>query len=195
MIADSYDPPRLLIGETPVWKPKILASYYGEGDELDLAFNFILLESPFEADAMHEVIETTLAALPQGCQAVWAGGNHDVSRFPTRWAGNSPARARAAPLMLLTLPGTPFLYAGDEILMPDTDVPRDRLKDPLGVQLYPMPFGRDPERTPWPPAPRAPQHRITTTVGVTPAPATAPPARAARRARTPGATTGRGCPR
>jgi alpha-glucosidase len=148
MIADSYDPPRLLIGETPVWKPKILASYYGEGDELDLAFNFILLESPFEADAMHEVIETTLAALPQGCQAVWAGGNHDVSRFPTRWAGNSPARARAALLMLLTLPGTPFLYAGDEILMPDTDVPRDRLKDPLGVQLYPMPFGRDPERTP-----------------------------------------------
>ncbi len=148
VIADSYDPPRLLIGETPVWKPTILASYYGEGDELDLAFNFILLETPFDADAMHEVIETTLAALPQGWQAVWAGGNHDVSRFPTRWAGNSPTRARAALLMLLTLPGTPFLYAGDEILMTDTAVPPDRLRDPIGVQLYPMPFGRDPERTP-----------------------------------------------
>ncbi|MCU1458152.1 MAG: glycosidase [Actinomycetia bacterium] len=147
-IADSYDPPRLLLGETPVWKPSILASYYGEGDELDLAFNFILLESPFEADAMHQVIETTLAALPRGCQAVWAGGNHDVPRFATRWGGNSPARARAAMLMLMTLPGTPFLFAGDEILMQDTALTQEQLRDPLGVKLYPMPVGRDPERTP-----------------------------------------------
>lgn len=147
-IADEYDPPRILIGETTVFEPAKLAAFYGRADELDLAFNFMLFEAPFEADAMHAVIERTLAALPPGCQAVWAGGNHDLTRFPTRWAGNSPDKARAALLMLLSLPGTAFLYAGDELLMTDTEVSQDRLLDPVGVEYFPLPVGRDPERTP-----------------------------------------------
>ncbi len=147
-IAHQYDPPRLLIGETPVFEPSTLATYYGQGDELDLAFNFIHLLAPFEADAMHEVVSATLAALPAGCQPVWAGSSHDVSRFPTRWAGGSPQRARAALLMLLTLPGTPFLYAGDELLMTDTAVPSEQLRDPLGLMQSSVWGGRDPQRTP-----------------------------------------------
>jgi alpha-glucosidase len=58
--------------------------------------------------------------------------------------------------MLLTLPGSVFLYYGDELGMPDTDVPEERLEDPVGKRLYPV-YGRDPERTPmpWTPGPGA----------------------------------------
>jgi alpha-glucosidase len=58
--------------------------------------------------------------------------------------------------MLLGLRGTPFLYYGDEIGMPDTDVPKDRIVDPVGLFHGPS-VGRDNERTPmhWSPGPGA----------------------------------------
>ena len=149
-IADEYDPPRLLIGETPVFDMPTIASFYGSGDELDLAFNFIHLFAPFDADTMPGIIDATLAALPAGCQPVWAGGNHDLSRVPTRWAGGDPARARAALVMLLTLPGTPFLYMGDELLLTDSAVARNEIRDPLGLKSASLWGGRDPQRTPMP---------------------------------------------
>ena len=68
-------------------------------------------------------------------------------RFPTRWCDDDPAKTRAALVMLLGLRGTPFLYYGDEIGMPDTDVPVERILDPVGVFHGPR-LGRDPERTP-----------------------------------------------
>jgi alpha-glucosidase len=87
---------------------------------------------------------------------VWTGGNHDNHRFPTRWCDNDPERTRSALVMLLTLRGTPFLYYGDEIGMIDTDVPADRILDPVGV-FHGARMGRDDERTPmqWTPAPGA----------------------------------------
>jgi alpha-glucosidase len=57
-------------------------------------------------------------------------------------------------MMLLTLPGTAFLYYGDELGLPDTDVPRERLEDPVGKRFYPV-YGRDPARTPMPWSPAA----------------------------------------
>ena len=87
---------------------------------------------------------------------MWTGGNHDNHRFPTRWCKNDPARTRAALVMLLGLRGTPFLYYGDEIGMVDTDVPTDRILDPVGV-FHGARMGRDDERTPmqWSPEPGA----------------------------------------
>jgi alpha-glucosidase len=87
---------------------------------------------------------------------VWTGGNHDNHRFATRWGQNDPARARTALVMLMGLRGTPFLYYGDEIGMPDTNVPKDRILDPVGV-FHGARMGRDDERTPmhWSPAPGA----------------------------------------
>jgi alpha-glucosidase len=73
-------------------------------------------------------------------------------RFPSRWCDGDPVRARCALMMLLTLPGTAFLYYGDELGLPDTDVPRERLEDPVGKRFYPV-YGRDPARTPMPWAP------------------------------------------
>ena len=117
--ADSYDEPRLLIGETPVPVDK-LAEYYGDGtDELGLAFNFDFISAPFRAAEMRAIVEETEAALPPGTWPAWTGSNHDMFRFPTRWAEDDPAKIRLALLLLLCLRGTPVLYQGDEIGMGD----------------------------------------------------------------------------
>jgi alpha-glucosidase len=146
-LADSYDPPRVLIGETYVLEPEQFASFYGQGDELNLAFNFMLLHSKLDATQLRTAVEDAEGLLPANCWPTWTGGNHDSHRFPTRWARNDPDRTRTALLMLLGLRGTPFLYYGDEIGMIDTDVPVERILDPVGKFLGPR-LGRDNERTP-----------------------------------------------
>jgi alpha-glucosidase len=153
-VADSYDPPRMLVGETFVFDVPTVASFYGAGDELNLAFNIPFLHTPFEAKALRTVVEETEAEVPPGSWPVWTAGNHDLSRFPTRWGEGDSAKARCALMMILTLRGAAFLYYGDEIGMPDTDVPKERLRDPVGIRFYPL-AGRDPERTPmhWSAAP------------------------------------------
>ncbi|HEY5012933.1 MAG TPA: alpha-amylase family glycosyl hydrolase [Acidimicrobiia bacterium] len=148
-IADSYDPPRILVGETYVLEPELFASFYGRGDELNLAFNFMLLHSDFSAGQLRAAVEASERLLPADCWPVWTGGNHDNHRFATRWGGDDPRHARAALFMLLTLRGTPFLYYGDEIGMPDTDVPQERILDPVGL-IHGRRLGRDAERTPMP---------------------------------------------
>ena len=148
-LADGYDPNRVLIGETYVLDPTQLGSFYGNDDELNLAFNFTLLHSKFEAPALRSSIEEAEKNLPDNAWPVWTGGNHDNHRFPSRWCGDDPAQTRAAMVMLMGLRGTPFLYYGDEIGMPDTEIPQDRVLDPVGV-FHGARVGRDPERTPMP---------------------------------------------
>ena len=148
-IADSYDPPRLLLGETSVHRLDDLIPYYGRGDdELNLAFNFVFIESAFEADVLRAVVEGTEARIPTGAWPVWTGSNHDVSRFASRWAGGDPAKARLALLILMTLRGTPVLYQGDEIGALDTELAQGDILDPVGRRFWPAYVGRDPERTP-----------------------------------------------
>ncbi len=147
-LADGYDEPRLLIGETPV-PVDTLAAYYGEGaDELGLAFNFNFISAPLSAGDMRAIVDETEAALPPGAWPAWTGSNHDMFRFPTRWADDDPRRVRVALLMLLSLRGTPVLYQGDEIGMANVAVAREDLRDPLGVRFYPYYEGRDAGRTP-----------------------------------------------
>jgi alpha-glucosidase len=146
-IADSYDPPRVLIGETYVLDPKDFATFYGNGDELNLAFNFMMLHAEFNTPELREVVEFAEKLIPANAWPVWTGGNHDEHRFPTRWGGNDPRKARVAMLMLMALRGTPFVYYGDEIGMIDTNVPADRILDPVGKFHGPR-YGRDDERTP-----------------------------------------------
>ncbi len=148
-LADSYDPARILVGETYVLEPERFASFYGQGDELNLAFNFMLLHSDFDAAQLRTAVEASEGLLPASCWPVWTGGNHDNHRFASRWGHGDPRRARTGLLMLLTLRGTPFLYYGDEIGMLDTEVPTDRLLDPVAL-IHGKRVGRDPERTPMP---------------------------------------------
>jgi alpha-glucosidase len=145
-IADSYTPQRLLLGETWMGDLGKMASYYGQNDELDLAFNFPFVFAEFEADALAGVVDQTLAKLPAGASPVWMASNHDISRSATRWAGGDERKARLALMILATLPGTTTFYYGDEIAMTDVAVPkqlrRDQMTPGVGTE------GRDAERTP-----------------------------------------------
>ena len=147
-VADSYDPPRLLLGETWVGDVAQLASFYGHDDELQLAFNFPLVFAKFGADDLAAVVGRTLDALPAGGCPVWTASNHDVDRFPSRWCGGDGAKIRLALLVIATLPGTLVLYYGDEIGMTDVMVPPELSRDTLGgTSARPS---RDRARTPMP---------------------------------------------
>jgi len=83
----------------------------------------------------------TEAALPDNAWPVWMLSNHDIVRFPTRMAGGDERKARAALFVLLALRGTPVLYYGDELGMPQATIPAGRERDMAG---------RDGARTPLP---------------------------------------------
>jgi alpha-glucosidase len=135
---------RILVGETYVLDVDQLIPYYGTGeDQLHLAFNFLFVHAEFSADDLRPIVEAIEAKLPVGAWPVWTGSNHDAGRLATRWAGGDEAKARCALLMLLTLRGTPFLYYGDEIGLPEVDVPEALRRDPV-------PSNRDGCRTPMP---------------------------------------------
>jgi glycosidase len=132
------------VGETYVLALDQLFPFYGSGeDELHMAFNFLFVHSDLDAGEMRAVVEGVEGGLPELSWPVYTGSNHDAGRLATRWAGDDEAKARCALLLLLTLRGTPFLYYGDEIALPEVDVPPER-------QLDPVPDNRDGCRTPMP---------------------------------------------
>ncbi|MGZ4618415.1 MAG: alpha-amylase family glycosyl hydrolase [Frankiaceae bacterium] len=156
-IAESYPSPRLLLGETWVGDFARLAAFYGQGDELQLAFNFPFIFARFTVDELAEVVAQTLAHIPAGACPVWTGSNHDVGRFPTRWCGGDERKIRLALLVLATLPGTTVLYYGDEIGMTDVDVPPEMQRDQMTLGGLENRGNRDRARTPmhWDPSPTA----------------------------------------
>lgn len=143
-IADSYSPPRLLLGETWMGDLARMAAYHGHGDELQLSMNFPFIFADFTAQTLARVVAETLAALPAGECPVWTASNHDISRFPSRWAAGDERKARLALLVLAMLPGTLILYYGDEIAMEDVPVPPDLRRDHMTAGDE----GRDHARTP-----------------------------------------------
>ncbi|HEX8573254.1 MAG TPA: alpha-amylase family glycosyl hydrolase [Allosphingosinicella sp.] len=82
----------------------------------------------------------------------WAFSNHDAPRVASRWlAGRDPgAFARQAMLLLMSLRGNIFLYQGEELGLPQADVPFERLRDPEAIANWPETQGRDGARTPMP---------------------------------------------
>ncbi len=145
------DPEPVLVGETWVHELDRLASFYGDGvDELHLAFNFVFIAATFDAGALAPVVATTEELLPELAWPVWTLGNHDVTRYPTRWAEGDPHKTRLALMLLLTLRGTPVLYYGDELGMPEAGIPPDRIVDPVGLLGDPERDNRDGARTPMP---------------------------------------------
>jgi alpha-glucosidase len=150
-VSDAYDPPRILVGETWALDLAELPAYYGiHQDELHLAFNFPFATAPFEAEVLRHVVEETEKRLAFRGWPVWTASNHDIGRMATRWCDGDERKVRVALLVLLTLRGTPFLYAGDEIGLPDAQVPREQLRDPVGILHWPQNPGRDGSRTPMP---------------------------------------------
>jgi alpha-glucosidase len=151
VVSDEYHPPRILVGETWALDLAGLSAYYGtRADELHLAFNFPFATAPFEPGTLRDVVEETETRLALRGWPVWTASNHDIGRLATRWADGDESKVRAAIMLLLTLRGTPVLYAGDEIGLPDGRVPRERLRDPVGIRHWPSNPGRDGCRTPMP---------------------------------------------
>jgi alpha-glucosidase len=143
------EPDRILVGETYVLDVDQLIPYYGSGeDQLHLAFNFLFVHAALDAGELRSVVEAIEAKLPAGAWPVWTGSNHDAGRLATRWAEGDEARARAALLMLMTLRGTPFLYYGDEIALPDVPIDPARSLDPVPRRTGNPERGRDGFRTP-----------------------------------------------
>ena len=143
-LAETYDPPRLLLGEAYSLDVEQWAGYFGEqGDELDLAFAFMLTHADLDAAQMRTIVAEVEAALPADAWPCWTGSNHDIGRLATRWADGDDARVRCALMMLLTLRGTPCLYYGDELGLTAGEVPKNRILDVAQPS-------RDPGRTPMP---------------------------------------------
>ena len=92
-----------------------------------------------------------LAKYPEHWPSI-AFSNHDVARTPTRFGGPdaSPHLARLMLAILLTLKGTALLYQGEELGLPEAELPRNQLRDPVGDLYYPVNKGRDGCRTPMP---------------------------------------------
>jgi alpha-glucosidase len=143
-VVDEFDG-RLLIGELYLPFAR-LVTYYGTAlDGAHLPFNFALLRAPWNAEAIAGIVRDYEAALPPGAWPNWVLGNHDRPRVAGRVG---PAQAKNAALLLLTLRGTPTLYYGDEIAMPQVEIPPDRVRDPFEINVPGKGVGRDGARTP-----------------------------------------------
>jgi alpha-glucosidase len=121
-------------------------------DELHQAFNFGWLGTDWSAPDFAQVINSSIAALAtaQASPPTWVLSNHDVVRHPTRYGGGPVglARARAATLVMLALPGSAYLYQGEELGLEQVDVPPEARQDPSWFRTGEP--GRDGCRVPLP---------------------------------------------
>ncbi|MBT2502534.1 glycoside hydrolase family 13 protein [Curtobacterium sp. ISL-83] len=171
-VLDEYDPPRAAIAEA--WTPAPRRVLYARPTELGQAFNFDLLEAPFDPSVFRTLIEQNLAMAEQsGASSTWVLSNHDVVRHASRYGlpsgidldawllseGTNPPldraqglrRARAATLLLLALPGSTYVYQGEELgLHEAAAIPLDQLQDPKWIRSGHTVKGRDGCRVPIP---------------------------------------------
>jgi alpha-glucosidase len=168
-VCDTY-PGRFLIGE--VWLPDQEAfARYLRPDELHTAFNFAFLGCPWEPERLRAVIQETLTTLAgHGAPATWVLSNHDVVRPVTRYGradtswdnddrkDGAPSdlklgerRARAAALLSGALPGSVYVYQGEELGLPEVeDLPDELRQDPMWERSGHTVPGRDGCRVPIP---------------------------------------------
>jgi alpha-glucosidase len=158
-VVDSYPGDRVLVGEVWTLRARQTALYCGR-DQLHLAFDLPdAVRTPWEAAAWRPYVERLYEDLRKvDSVPAWVLGNHDTPRQRTRFG--SEARARAAAVLLLTLPGTSFLYAGEELGLEDAVIPAERRVDPGGRDgcRAPIPWTSAPDHgwpadpwLPWPP--------------------------------------------
>jgi alpha-glucosidase len=171
-IADGYEPPRVFVAEA--WVPTVerLARYV-RPEQLHGAFNFHFLMTPWRSNPLRETIDESLAGLAAvETIPTWVLSNHDVPRVVTRLGRPQPdvrqwlddaapddapdletgtRRARAAALLMLSLPGGAYVYQGEELGLSDVlDLPDELLQDPTWERSGRTHRGRDGARVPIP---------------------------------------------
>jgi alpha-glucosidase len=172
-VIDTY-PDRMATGELWAEGSDERFAAYVRPDELHLAFNFRLAGTPFDAKAVRAGVESSLAAIAGvGATPTWTLANHDVARPVTRYGGGATgvARARAMLLLELALPGVVYLYNGEELALPDVDLPDEVLQDPVWERTGHAERGRDGARVPMPWTSDGPGYGFTTGAPWLPMPA------------------------
>jgi alpha-glucosidase len=169
-VLDEYDGQRILCAEA--WLPPERVARIVRPDEMHQAFNFAYLSLPWDADAIRTTIDVSLAANGAvGAPTTWVLSNHDVMRHASRFGYDGPVeleagvgiddpqpdrelglrRARAATLVMLGLPGSAYLYQGEELGLPEaTTLPDAVRQDPVWERSGHRIRGRDGCRVPLP---------------------------------------------
>jgi alpha-glucosidase len=162
-LTDRYDA-RMMVGE--VFDEAALErqqEYTAAPARLHTAYSFFLLYAPAATPALFAEALTAWAQAP-GWPS-WSLGNHDVERFASRFAPSGDRRQVEILLaVLLCLRGTIFLYQGEELGLPQADVPFERLRDPFAIAAYTGGSGRDGARTPMPWTPEGPSAGFSASV-------------------------------
>ncbi|HEY9308077.1 MAG TPA: glycoside hydrolase family 13 protein [Microbacterium sp.] len=168
-VADEYEGTRVLVGEVWLDDAERFARYL-RPDEMHTAFNFDFMTQPWSAAALRGSIQRTLAEhQPVGAPATWVLSNHDVTRPVTRYGRADSAfafarkrfgtptdiargtrRARAAALLTAALPGSLYIYQGDELGLPEAELPTSVIQDPMHFRSGGVDPGRDGCRVPLP---------------------------------------------
>ena len=146
-----YPGDRMAVGEAWTDSVESMARYI-RPDELQQTFNFAWLQAPWSAEAFRTVVTDTFAAVGLvGASPTWVLSNHDVVRVATRYGGGPAgvARARAAALTMMALPGSAYVYQGEELGLEQVDVPPDKRQDPSYFRGADR-VGRDGSRVPIP---------------------------------------------
>lgn len=119
---------------------------------LHMAYTLGVAKSPFDAAAFRQMLSEAIDLHRSGWPC-WSFSNHDVARVASRWNPTGVEAAAFAVLqmaLLLCLPGSACLFQGEELGLPNAEVPRERMRDPFGLRFYPAYPGRDGARTPMP---------------------------------------------
>jgi len=143
-VLDAFDE-RMLCGEVQGKTDRIGHFYGEERPRLHLPLNYALLDSGWDALSLQANIDAYLNAIPEDAWPVWIIGGHDKKRIASKIG---QAQCRILAMLALTLRGTPFLFAGDELGMEMVPIPRDRIDDPFEKLVPGYDLNRDPERVP-----------------------------------------------
>jgi alpha-glucosidase len=180
-----YEGDRVLCAEAWV-EPLTKLARWVRPDEMQQAFNFTYLETPWAAPALRRVIDNSIDSFATvGAPSTWVLSNHDVVRHASRLAltaenpqgagigPNSPGqpdpvvglrRARAATALMLGLPGSAYLYQGEELGLPEViTLPDSSRQDPTWFRTHGEKYGRDGCRVPIPWEPDSPAYGFNST--------------------------------
>ena len=143
-ILDQYDA-RLLCGEVQGKIDRIGHFYGNNKPRLHLPLNFALLDSEWNAISLQATIDAYFKAIPKGTWPDFVIGGHDKHRVASKIG---QAQAGILAMLLMTIRGTPFLFAGDEIGSEQVPIPSEQVQDPFDKLVKGFDLGRDPERAP-----------------------------------------------
>ena len=127
-----------------------MAQYTEGNDKLHMAYTFELLNDRCDPDYIRSTLKRVSEKLVDGWPC-FSLSNHDVIRSATRWtkgSDNPGNKIKAMLALLLTQRGSPCIYQGEELGLPEANVAFEYLQDPFGIEFWPEFKGRDGCRTP-----------------------------------------------